>query len=105
MDSLAPLVAFEHHMDHDLNGYPGADAGRQLNLGSYLTAIAEVFDALRAEQYHRGGGSLETTLRFMCTTIASKFHPLLLHRFVKLMGLYRRGTFVHLDTGVFRTWG
>jgi HD-GYP domain-containing protein (c-di-GMP phosphodiesterase class II) len=54
MPALAPIVAFEHHLRADGTGYPAASR-TQLNLGTSLVGIADVYDAMRSQRvYHKG---------------------------------------------------
>jgi len=54
MPTLAPIVAFEHHLRADGTGYPAASRTK-LNLGTSLVGIADVYDAMRSQRvYHKG---------------------------------------------------
>ncbi len=53
MPILAPVVAFEHHLRLDGSGYPFTVKRASMNLGSMLCAIADVYDAMRAQRVYQ----------------------------------------------------
>jgi putative nucleotidyltransferase with HDIG domain len=54
LPEMAPVVAFEHHLNLDLSGYPVVPAGHRPHLTSQIVQIADVFDALRSDRPYRG---------------------------------------------------
>ena len=48
--SLAPVVAFEHHLRIDGTGYPVGVSRPKLNLATMLCSIADVYDAMRSQR-------------------------------------------------------
>ena len=46
---LAAVVAYEHHMKHNLSGYPAVAVDWRQSLCSEMTAISDFFDALRLD--------------------------------------------------------
>ena len=53
MPTLAPIVAFEHHLRIDGTGYPAGVVAAQLNLGTTLCGIADVYDAMRSQRVYQ----------------------------------------------------
>jgi HD-GYP domain-containing protein (c-di-GMP phosphodiesterase class II) len=53
MPTLAPVVAFEHHLRADGTGYPAGVARPRLNLGTTLCGIADVYDAMRSQRVYQ----------------------------------------------------
>jgi hypothetical protein len=51
--TLAPIVAFEHHLRSDGTGYPIGISRPKLNLGTTLCGIADVFDAMRSQRVYQ----------------------------------------------------
>jgi putative nucleotidyltransferase with HDIG domain len=47
--TLAPVVAFEHHLRLDGSGYPNGVKRSSLNLATMLCSIADVYDAMRSQ--------------------------------------------------------
>ena len=50
---LSVVTAFEHHMKYDGSGYPAVAKDWQQNLCSQMTAISDVFDAMRTERSYK----------------------------------------------------
>jgi len=98
MPALAPVVAFEHHLKQDLSGYPEDVGHRELNLCTMIVSIADVYDALRSHRIYREGLPTDRIRSVMGQQDSTAFHPVLLRRFVKLLGLYPVGTLVRLNT-------
>ncbi|MBI4265924.1 MAG: HD domain-containing protein [Acidobacteria bacterium] len=98
MPALAPIVAFEHHLKQDLSGYPENIGHRKLNLCTMIVSIADVFDALRSNRPYREGLATVRIKTIMHEKDSPAFNPVLLRRFVNLMGLFPVGTIVRLNS-------
>ncbi len=98
MPALAPIVAFEHHLKANLSGYPENVGHRKLNLCTMIVSIADVFDALRSNRPYREGLPTSRIKQIMGQQGNPEFNPILLRRFVNLMGLFPIGTIVRLNT-------
>jgi len=53
MPTLAPIVAFEHHLRLDGTGYPDRVTRGQLNIATMLCGIADVYDAMRSQRAYQ----------------------------------------------------
>jgi putative nucleotidyltransferase with HDIG domain len=96
--TLAPVVAFEHHLRLDGSGYP--DVSRPgLNLGTMLCSIADVYDAMRSQRQYQQAFPTERILAVLTRENAPKFDQHLVRRFTQLLGIYPVGNLVRLDTG------
>lgn len=51
--TLAPIVAFEHHLRLDGSGYPNGVTRPSLNLATMLRSIADVYDAMRSQRKYQ----------------------------------------------------
>ena len=51
--TLAPIVAFEHHLRLDGSGYPNGVIRGQLNLATMLCGVADVYDAMRSQRHYQ----------------------------------------------------
>ena len=98
MPALAPIVAFEHHLKQDLSGYPEKIGSRKLNLCTMIVSIADVFDALRSTRAYRKALPTDRIRSIMGEQTNPAFNPVLLKRFVNLMGLFPVGNLVRLNT-------
>jgi putative nucleotidyltransferase with HDIG domain len=98
MPTLAPVVAFEHHLRADGSGYPAA-VRPQLNLGTTLAGIADVYDAMRSKRVYQSASPSERILAVLRHNDGAQFDQNLVRRFVQLLGIYPAGNMVRLDTG------
>jgi hypothetical protein len=95
----APLVAFEHHLQLDLSGYPPLTRPRELNLFSLIVAVADVYDALTTQRPYRPPLPPYEALALMQSGKAGSFEPHLLSRFAAMLGRYPPGTLLRLNDG------
>lgn len=82
---LAVLNAYEHHMRFDLLGYPGAKKGWQQNICSQITAISDIFDALRTKRPYRKPLAVDEVLENIAQSSGAQLHPQLVENFLRLM--------------------
>jgi putative nucleotidyltransferase with HDIG domain len=97
--SLAPIVAFEHHLRLDGTGYPFGVSRPTLNLATMLCGIADVYDAMRSQRKYQQSFPSERILAILQRNDGKQFDQHLVRRFVQLLGIYPVGNLVKLDTG------
>jgi len=97
--TLAPVVAFEHHLRMDGSGYPAGVVRTSLNVGTMLCSIADVYDAMRSQRGYQQSFPTERILEVLKRNDGQHFDQHLVRRFVQLIGIYPVGTIVRLDTG------
>lgn len=97
--SIAPVVAFEHHLRSDGTGYPIGVSRAKLNLATMLCSIADVYDAMRSQRAYQGSLPTERILEVMKRADGHQFDQHLVRRFTQLLGIYPPGTLVLLDDG------
>ena len=97
--SLAPIVAFEHHLRIDGTGYPHGVTRPHLNLATMLCGIADVYDAMRSQRKYQQAFPSERILAVLQRNDGKQFDQHLVRRFVQLLGIYPVGNLVKLDTG------
>jgi HD-GYP domain-containing protein (c-di-GMP phosphodiesterase class II) len=93
------LVAYEHHMDFNLGGYPRVARRRTLHLFSRIIQIVDAFDGMTTAKPYREAYLPDEALKVMLKESGTKFDPTLLKVFVNMIGVFPLGTFVQLDTG------
>ena len=98
MPILAPVVAFEHHLRIDGTGYPAGVSRPNLNLGTMICSIADVYDAMRSQRAYQQAFPSERVLQVLRKDDGSQFDRYLVRRFVQLLGIYPPGNLVKLDT-------
>jgi putative nucleotidyltransferase with HDIG domain len=97
--TLAPVVAFEHHLRLDGSGYPKHVSRNSLNIGTMLCSIADVYDAMRSQRRYQQSFPTERILEVLKRDDGQHFDQHLVRRFVQLIGIYPAGNLVKLDTG------
>jgi putative nucleotidyltransferase with HDIG domain len=97
--TLAPVVAFEHHLRIDGSGYPTGVTRASLNVGTMLCSIADVYDAMRSQRNYQQAFPTDRILEVLKRNDGKHFDQHLVRRFVQLIGIYPVGTIVRLDTG------
>jgi putative nucleotidyltransferase with HDIG domain len=97
--TLAPVIAFEHHLRMDGSGYPHAVSRPSLNLGTMLCSIADVYDAMRSQRAYQKGFPTDRILEVLKRADGQQFDQHLVRRFAQLVGIYPAGNLIRLDTG------
>jgi putative nucleotidyltransferase with HDIG domain len=97
--SLAPVVAFEHHLRLDGTGYPIGAKRSALNIATMLCSIADVYDAMRSQRAYQQSFPSDRVLTVLKRNDGLQFDQHLVRRFSQLMGIYPPGNLVRLDTG------
>lgn len=96
---LALITAFEHHRRHDGTGYPRCARPWPLNEMTAVAAIADSYDAMRSNRPYDPGWSCERVYARMMELSGTAFHPALLERFFRIVGVFPPGTPVRLSSG------
>jgi len=97
--TLAPVVAFEHHLRIDGSGYPVKVLRPSLNIGTMLCGIADVYDAMRSQRQYQQAFPTDRILAVLKRNDGNQFDQHLVRRFVQLIGIYPPGNIVRLNTG------
>jgi putative nucleotidyltransferase with HDIG domain len=99
MPTLAPVVAFEHHLRLDGTGYPNGVSRGQLNLATMLCGVADVYDAMRSQRNYQESFPTDRILAVLQRNDGKQFDQNLVRRFAQLVGIYPVGNLVRLSTG------
>jgi HD-GYP domain-containing protein (c-di-GMP phosphodiesterase class II) len=96
----AVVVAYEHHLNYDLSGYPPTTLKDHVSLFGNIVTIADRYDALTtARPYRRVNFTPHEAVVHLISNAGRYFDPALVKLFVEMVGLYPPGTLVGLDTG------
>ncbi len=82
---LAVIAAFEHHMRHDYRGYPTVPGHWSQHLCSQMTAISDIYDALRTMRPYKEARSAEVSAGILRLAAGSEIHPQLAANFISLI--------------------
>jgi putative nucleotidyltransferase with HDIG domain len=99
MPRLAGIVAFEHHIRRDGNGYPAGLTRGTINLATVLCSIADTYDAMRSTRVYQAASPTDRILEIMTRNDGGQFDQHLVRRFIDLMGVYPPTTVVRLTSG------
>ena len=96
----AVVVAYEHHLNYDMSGYPECQVKDHVSLFGNIVAIADRYDALTtARRYRRFNLTPHEVVSYLVFYAGTFFDPMLVKLFVEMIGLYPPGTLVVLNTG------
>jgi len=94
------LPPFEHHMKHDLSGYPQTPQRKPVSLFGRILTITDVFDAITSPRNYRSMAlTQDQALGYMLEHSGTDFDPILLKAFINMLGVYPIGSLLELDTG------
>ncbi|UCF78027.1 MAG: HD domain-containing protein [Candidatus Eiseniibacteriota bacterium] len=96
----AIVVAYEHHVNFDLTGYPAVRKDRTIDLFSKIVRITDAFDAMTTSRIYRMiPRNPHDSVLFLVREGGKSFDPHLVRVFVSMTGIYPVGTVLELDTG------
>ncbi|MFA4917797.1 MAG: HD-GYP domain-containing protein [Thermodesulfovibrionales bacterium] len=103
LDSTAirsAIVAFEHHMNFDLSGYPKVRKKySELDFYSRIVSLVDQYDAMTSSRvYSRIPLSPDKALSIMMERAGTQLDPLLFKFFINMVGVFPIGTLVLLDS-------
>ncbi len=99
LDLMARRVAYEHHMRHDLTGYPTPKAGYAVHQASEIARIADSYDALTTKRPYRKQINPYEAIKFMAKSAGTEFHAEYLGVFLRVLGNIPIGSILRLVTG------
>ena len=93
------IVAFEHHMNYDMSGYPKVRKSLELDFFSRIICFADQYDAMTsARVYSRVPMAPDKALSIMMERAGTQLDPLLFKFFTNMVGVFPIGTLVMLNT-------
>jgi len=102
LDSVAvrsAIVAFEHHMNYNLSGYPRVRKYTELDFYSKIVSLVDQYDAMTSSRvYSRIPLAPEKALSVMMERAGTQLDPLLFKFFINMVGVFPIGTLVMLDS-------
>jgi HD-GYP domain-containing protein (c-di-GMP phosphodiesterase class II) len=92
-------AVLEHHERYDGSGYPRGISADKISEIGQLAGIADTYDALSSQRPFQNAVNPHKSLGLMYRMRKKDFHPLLVEKFVRLMGIYPVGSVVELKDG------
>jgi putative nucleotidyltransferase with HDIG domain len=97
LTSLPVVVAFEHHLGYNLEGYPKVRGPYRIHTASLIVSICDIYDALMQRRAYKKGYSPEVVYNIMIQERGKKLSLELLDKFFSIMGVWPIGTIVLLE--------
>lgn len=102
VDQMPMIVAFEHHLRHDLQGYPDNEAqmpapGQEQHLFSKVVALCDAYDAMTTRRPFRREIRPDKALAVLMQGRGKAYDPSLTKAMVAMLGIYPMGAIVKLD--------
>ncbi len=95
----AALVAFEHHLNYDITGYPRVSRLKKTDLYTRIVSIADQYDGMTSSRvYARIAMAPDKALSVMTERAGTQIDPLLFKFFINMIGVLPIGSLVQLDT-------
>jgi HD-GYP domain-containing protein (c-di-GMP phosphodiesterase class II) len=96
----AVVVAYEHHLNYDMTGYPESQLHDHVSLFGNIVTVADRYDALTTTRvYRRFNFTPQEVLSYLLYYSGTFFDPLLVKLFIEMVGQYPPGTLLQLNTG------
>ncbi len=93
------IVAFEHHLNYDMSGYPKISRRLELDFFSKIVSLADQYDAMTSSRvYSRVPMAPDKALSIMLERAGTQLDPLIFKFFINMIGVFPIGTLVLLDT-------
>ena len=98
-DQMPMVVAFEHHLRHDMQGYPEAPVEQEQHLFSKVVALCDAYDAMTTRRPFRREIRPDKALAVLMQGRGKAYDPSLTKAFVAMLGIYPMGAIVKLEEG------
>jgi putative nucleotidyltransferase with HDIG domain len=99
LDLVSRRVAYEHHMRHDMTGYPSPREGYEAHKASEIVRIADTYDALTTKRPYRQQINPYDAIKLMTKSSGTEFHKDYLGAFLRVLGNIPIGSMLKLNTG------
>jgi len=98
-DSVALEVVLHHHERLDGKGYPDQLKGDEVTRLARMGAVVDVYDAMGSDRCYRKADPPTSVLKLLLSESGSHFDPVIVHSFIKSLGIYPNGSLVRLHSG------
>lgn len=97
LGKLPAVVAYEHHLRHDMKGYPRLSYPRKPHIAAMIISMCDVYDALAQRRSYKNDFPPKKIYGIMMEGKGTAFEPELLESFYRVMGVWPIGTIVSLS--------
>lgn len=99
MVELAPIVAYEHHMNLDGSGYPCLPMRHEMSLASQIASLVDFYDAVSTARPYKRAALPSDVVALLKRVEDRTKDPRLKAIFLEMLGNYPIGSVVRLNTG------
>jgi putative nucleotidyltransferase with HDIG domain len=99
VDQMPMIVAYEHHMRHDAEGYPGPGGAQEQHLFSKIVALCDAYDAMTTRRPFRKEIRPDKAVAVLMQGRGKAYDPSITKSFVALVGIYPMGACVTIEDG------
>lgn len=99
VDRMPMVVAYEHHIRHDMQGYPDHESTEGQHLFSKIVALCDAYDAMTTRRPFRREIRPDKALAVLMQGRGKAYDPSLTKAFVAMLGIYPMGAIVRLNDG------
>ena len=92
-------IAMQHHEAWNGAGYPRRLSGKEIFLEARIIAAADAFAAMISERAYRKPLSGHEAVKHLLSGINTKYDPMVVKHFVRVVGVYPIGSLVELTNG------
>lgn len=93
------VIAFESHLPYNLESYPGLPPLRRPHQASQIVAISDAYDSLFHQQMAKKKLAPNKIISALLREKGKKYDPLLLERFIQIIGYWPQGCRIKLSNG------
>jgi len=97
VDRMPMVVAYEHHVRHDMQGYPDSTSTDGQHLFSKIVALCDAYDAMTTRRPFRREIRPDKALAVLMQGRGKAYDPSLTKSLVAMLGIYPMGAIVRLD--------
>jgi HD-GYP domain-containing protein (c-di-GMP phosphodiesterase class II) len=98
ISQIAMQVTAEHHERFDGSGYPGQLVADGISSYGQMASIVDVYDAITSERVYHKGMAPTQALKKLLEWSNHHFDPVLVHAFIRSIGIYPSGSLVMLES-------
>lgn len=96
---ISMLIAYEHHERADGTGYPCGKKLSELQQGSLISNVTDVYDALTSARVYKPGMPPPYALSFIKARAETEFCSEYVDKFIEVIGIFPVGSVVEFNTG------
>jgi HD-GYP domain-containing protein (c-di-GMP phosphodiesterase class II) len=99
LPSIVGEMARWHHERYDGTGYPDSLTFDRISIGALCLAVCDAYDALVTRRPFKPRISPSSAVRVLAQSSGTHFSPMMVSKFLRLVGMYPNGSYVELTDG------